>query len=437
MKQTQTKILIVDDQQDNLQVMLNCLFTGGFLNVLCAKNGADALDVAFKELPDLVIIDWDMPELSGIEVLGKLKLNSRTNLIPVIMATGAMLSANNLKTAFKAGATDYIRKPFESVELLARVKSALYAADMLRTISKQKVLITEQNSLLQENEKRLLTLLSASNEALVLVDKDIIIEANELFYCFTGYKKEDVLQHSFYSFFPKEFRKLILDLETMDRDFLSIALLNRDQESMPVEMLVKKFDYNNKIIRAISFYNLSEFRQLFKGEKTDHFLAKELHSRQVNKQFMDLQTENKSLLNELQFKTLKSASRNDFLIELSNCLNEISNLVPPDKNSCKELITQCISRLKQHMNDDAWKEFKLRFSDVHTDFYDKLVFNFPTLRETDLRLCALVKLKMSTKEIAGLINQPVNSVKVARNRLRGKLRIENASESLLSFLVNY
>src|SRR5665648_551110 len=157
------KILIVDDMQDNLQMMLNCLFNGGYLNVLCAKNGADALEIVMKERPDLIILDWDMPIMNGIEVLKKLRKNPETKLIPVIIATGAMLDSRDLEMALNEGAKDYIRKPYEGIELLARVQTALDFNAMLTTIHNQNQLIKKQNSILEENENRLTTLLNASN----------------------------------------------------------------------------------------------------------------------------------------------------------------------------------------------------------------------------------------------------------------------------------
>jgi len=202
-------------------------------------------------------------------------------------------------------------------------------------------------------------------------------------------------------------------------------------------MMIKQSEYNNKKVTAISFIDLNLLNQFYNKKGEYNCLASDLRWKQINRQLTQLRTENKSLSNQIQFKTLQGARCNDFMIELSKNLNELSKSIPDDKVSCLKLIAKCTGQLKQHLNNGIWEEFKLRFADIHTDFYDKLIRQYPALSESDLRLCAFIKLKMSTKEIADVINHPVNSVKVSRNRLRSKLQIEDSSESLLYFLAKY
>jgi PAS domain S-box-containing protein len=437
MKSDLIKILIVDDSQDNLQVMLNSLFNGGYLNVLCARSGTDALRIVQIEFPHLIILDWDMPVMSGIEVLKKLKENPGTKSIPVIIATGAMLSSKDLEEALTSGAIDYIRKPYDETELIARVKSGLDFSSILQTIETQKQKIEHQNFILEENEKRLTALLNASNEACVFIENDIIIEASQLFCNFTGFTRSEIIGQSFFYFFPPKFRKMLTDIENLDSNCLPVALLNINGENMPVEMMIKRTDFKNKKVLAASFLNLSQFSCLLNKEQTGNFLNDEAIMNKLNAEIQTLKSENDALLNQLQYKTLQSARCNDFMIELSKSLGDIYISIPEEKIRLREKIEKSINCLKQNMNDGIWDEFRLRFAELHTDFYDKLINHFPALTETDLRLCAFIKLKMSTKEIATIINQPANSVKVARNRLRSKLQIEDTSESLLNFLASF
>jgi CheY-like chemotaxis protein len=102
-------ILVVDDQFENLKVIsdifeLKC----PDFNILNAPNGKIALKIIDKKLPDLIITDWEMPEMSGIELIRKLKQNTATSDIPIIMCTGIMTDSKNLETALSVGATDYI-----------------------------------------------------------------------------------------------------------------------------------------------------------------------------------------------------------------------------------------------------------------------------------------------------------------------------------------
>lgn len=135
-------ILVADDELSNLELITYIL--GNEYKILSANNGEVACKVAQKKLPDLIIMDWQMPVLDGIEASKKLKMMPDTQDIPIIISTGVMTSPENLKTAFEAGAMDFVRKPINEIELIARVNSALALLDSYRQIKKQKEEIEAQ-----------------------------------------------------------------------------------------------------------------------------------------------------------------------------------------------------------------------------------------------------------------------------------------------------
>lgn len=138
------KILIVDDNKEYIQTAMNFILKESVpYALLCAPNGKVAVDIANIEKPDIIIMDWEMPEMNGIEAIKLLKQNSETAHIPVIMATGLRLTTNDLKTAFDAGASDFIRKPLEETEFIARLNSHLQIAEHIQTIKQQKSTIQE------------------------------------------------------------------------------------------------------------------------------------------------------------------------------------------------------------------------------------------------------------------------------------------------------
>ena len=98
-----------------------------------------------------------------------------------------------------------------------------------------------------------------------------------------------------------------------------------------------------------------------------------------------------------------------------------------------QIVQSIISELERTSNPDNWKEFEVRFQQVHTDFYKKLGDQFPDLTPNELKLCAFLRLNMSTKEISAITYQSQNSIMVARSRLRQKLGITK-DESLITFL---
>ena len=129
------KILLVDDQPENLQAIVD-IFAGqeDSYTIFKAPNGKIALDIIQKILPDIIITDWEMPDMDGIDLLKSLKSNVKTTDIPVIMCTGVMTTSKNLQTALDAGAIDYIRKPIDEIELIARTKANLHLAEKYEEI---------------------------------------------------------------------------------------------------------------------------------------------------------------------------------------------------------------------------------------------------------------------------------------------------------------
>jgi CheY-like chemotaxis protein len=103
--------------------------------VVSAVDGKEALEKAEKELPDIILMDWQMPEMSGIEALKLLKQSEKTKSIPVLMLTAS--ESNN--EAFEHGANDFIQKPFNKIELIARVKTSLELVNAQKDLRKKGV----------------------------------------------------------------------------------------------------------------------------------------------------------------------------------------------------------------------------------------------------------------------------------------------------------
>ncbi len=114
-------ILIVDDIPKNLQVLGNILNKNGY-KISAALNGEQALKIIDKAKPDLILLDIMMPGLTGYDVLKKIKSNDDIKEIPVIFLT-AKTEKEDVIQGIELGAVDYITKPFNSIELLARVKN--------------------------------------------------------------------------------------------------------------------------------------------------------------------------------------------------------------------------------------------------------------------------------------------------------------------------
>ena len=121
------RILVIDDLPENVFMLQDRLEHEGY-EVLTAYDGQSGIDKAINELPDLILLDVMMPDITGIEVCKTLVNNPLTKSIPIILVT-AKSGAEDTKEGLEAGAFDYIKKPFNRIELMARVNSALKLSD--------------------------------------------------------------------------------------------------------------------------------------------------------------------------------------------------------------------------------------------------------------------------------------------------------------------
>jgi len=149
------KILIVDDKIDNIKTIIR-LFeeSQSDYRLYQATSGYEAKILVEKISFDLIIADWQMPEMSGIELIKELNSNIKTKHIPVIIQTGVMITSNDLEVALNAGAFDYIRKPIDPIELKARTHSALMLAHYhIKEIKSKDLELTEKTmNLIKDHE---------------------------------------------------------------------------------------------------------------------------------------------------------------------------------------------------------------------------------------------------------------------------------------------
>lgn len=120
------KILIVEDEKDIIKMLEYNLKKEGF-RVIDARDGEDALDLAVREYPDLILLDLMLPGIDGLEVCKALKKEAKTATIPIIMLTAKSQESDKV-VGLELGADDYITKPFSVRELLARIKAVLRRA---------------------------------------------------------------------------------------------------------------------------------------------------------------------------------------------------------------------------------------------------------------------------------------------------------------------
>jgi tetratricopeptide (TPR) repeat protein len=155
---------------------------------------------------------------------------------------------------------------------------------------------------------------------------------------------------------------------------------------------------------------------------------------------LSLQAEKLKLMNEqlnlkdkqLAAQAIYSLQRNELISDLVTKFQKLETETPEKR---RDGIGKVLKDLEQAGKYDPWQEFEQRFQEVHAGFYERLLEKFPDLTPNERRLCAFLRLDMSTKEISNLTGQSIKAITQARFRLRSKLRIENPDISLFEVLL--
>jgi len=151
----------------------------------------------------------------------------------------------------------------------------------------------------------------------------------------------------------------------------------------------------------------------------------------------NLLLERKELNQDLEYKKKELVSNMMYLMEKNEFITSISKklieLKPDAKKDNKDLIQQIINEIRLNSSTKMWEEFEIRFKEVHKNFYSELHRVHPDLTLNEVKICAFLKLNMSTKEISAITHQSVRSINMARFRLRKKLHIDR-DENLIAYL---
>jgi response regulator RpfG family c-di-GMP phosphodiesterase len=255
--------------------------------IIGADNGKIAIEKAEINVPDLIIMDWEMPVMNGISAIEKLKEIPKTKDIPIIMITAVNKSTENLNTAFKAGAVDFIRYPIDKIELLARIRSVLliveYNNEKLKAEKQSKELLKD----IVEHKKHELFLLSLNSiykqNLLSSLKKQIIglrdenpgiIGINQLFMLIKSYDEseedrklfEEHFQELHNGFF-KKLEELSPELTISEKRFaayLKIGLSSHD--------IVKILNISMEGIKK-NRYRIRKKLKLKRSEKLEDFIS--------------------------------------------------------------------------------------------------------------------------------------------------------------------
>jgi len=455
METTKTyNILVVDDQIINLQIIISFLEENPQYNLLQAIQGQAACQIALESPPDLIILDWFMPEMDGIEVLEFLKAHNETRNIPVIFATAVMTKSEHLQKALNTGAVDFLRKPIDKVELHARVRSALMISEYHHTIIEQNIIlqnnqieleainselqtaneelqITNENlnesnnklksalGMLYESEHRYRDLANATFEGLLFHNGEIIVDANDRFLEMTSYKRAALIANTLLQFIDIVDHKIIIDdCNSNEPSNYELNIIRKNHTLINVEVLSKPIKLKNEMAKVVAVRDISDRKKAEELEKLrlEEKLKVEQHINLLQKDKYESDIDHKN--RQLSSSTLHVLNKNKVLRNIEQTLEEIvSKLDKPIVTKFKKLRGIIDDNLKL---DNDWSDFKIHFDSVHPDFFDRVKERCDNLSQNDQKHCAYMRIGLQTKEIARLFNINARSVQIARYRIKKK-----------------
>jgi DNA-binding CsgD family transcriptional regulator len=184
------------------------------------------------------------------------------------------------------------------------------------------------------------------------------------------------------------------------------------------------------VVIAVRAYNRRKFTR--KQKELEEQMYKEQQERLATLEKEKLAKEVRLKQNELASTTLNIAKKNEMILELKNML-----LMNKDKFSNSQRYRSFIKKLNNSIQDtEDWKRFEVNFKELHEDFFERLLKEYPSLTPKDLKLCAYLKMNLSSKEIAPLMAISIRGVEIHRYRLRKKLKMDS-SENLSNFLITF
>lgn len=232
------RILAIDDEEVYLHAIVGLLSER--YKIIIALNGREGLKIARSDpAPDLILLDVLMPDMGGFEVCRQLKKDSHTKDIPVVFLS-ALEEVENKTKGFQAGGVDYITKPFQGEEVLARVKTHIENRYLHLKLARENA--------------RFKTLAEASFEGIIIHEQGIVIDANNQASRVLNCKPDDLLGQNLLERFPAECQRAILD--EGDRPFEG-EIVTSQGDTISVEIRTKNLDFAESSVSVTAIRDMS------------------------------------------------------------------------------------------------------------------------------------------------------------------------------------
>ena len=309
----QHTILIVDDEKITIHLIEKYLLKSknNFL-IIKAYNGKEAIEMAHLQNPDLILMDWNMPIMNGIDAIRELKNNIQTKNIPIILHTD-LDNSKEIQEALDAGAVDFIKKPIEEIELLTRIHTTLLLQEAINEaeLNKQRI-----DSHIDELNKLTLIIKETANSVILISPEGEMEWANEGFT-----KMYNISLPEFVAKYGNNIFKVSYNSKIITQKFNK---LKKTQKSVSY---VSKFTYKGK-----DKWIQTTLTPIFDGNQIEKIIAIETDITQAKKSEIDLIKQNKEmsrLAEILQITNNELESQKALIEEERNKTDELlSNILP-------------------------------------------------------------------------------------------------------------
>ncbi|OFX26455.1 MAG: hypothetical protein A2041_00505 [Bacteroidetes bacterium GWA2_31_9b] len=250
-KQDQLEILIIDNEQTNSDILTTALKEQGY-SVRSVTNGTTALQYLTKKLPNLILLELNLPDISGFELCHNLKSDKKSCNIPVIFISVSNSKDEKIK-AFEVGGVDFIIKPFEPAELFARIKSQLQLQSLTKKLEQE---ITDLKNKLKEREAKFHNLIEITSDWIWEVNTEgVYTFSNSRVKEILGYTPKQIVGKTPFNLMPEEEAEKLagkfLEIINSKKPFFNLENINLHKNGKKVVLEtsgVPYFDYNGSLM---------------------------------------------------------------------------------------------------------------------------------------------------------------------------------------------
>lgn len=235
----------------------------------------------------------------------------------------------------------------------------------------------------------------------------------------------------------KKYADQLKNEETL-REFTRMEIVSQYQEKEKIQQVERRRQALRHLLIAIVLVFLVVILGLLYFLSQGRLRRLNLMNRNIQLASEKAGLEREALSRELELKNKELTTNVMYQIRKNELIHSIAGKLMSNRHNFKKenqkLIKEIIHELEDSQEDTVWKEFESRFHQVHNQFYDQLNAINPDLSPNERRLCAFLRLNMSSKEISSITGQSLRSIEVARTRLRRKLNLTNSEVGLIEYL---